>query len=64
MENHFPVTYDDFKDKKNVTEEKKMKQSIKKKIIIGVSILLGIILIAGIGASYYFGKMVTEGLFY
>ncbi|WP_276532934.1 hypothetical protein [Enterococcus malodoratus] len=41
-----------------------MKQSIKKKIIIGVSILLGIILIAGIGASYYFGKMVTEGLFY
>lgn len=64
VENHFPVTYDDFKDKKNVTEEKKMKQSIKKKIIIGVSILLGIILITGIGASYYFGKMVTEGLFY
>lgn len=41
-----------------------MKKSIKKKIIIGVSIVLGILLVAGIGASYYFGKMVTEGLFY
>lgn len=41
-----------------------MKKSIKKKIIIGVSILLGIIVIAGIGASYFFGKMVADGLFY
>lgn len=41
-----------------------MKKSIKKKLIIGISILLGVIFIAGIGASYYFGKMVTEGLFY
>lgn len=41
-----------------------MKKLLKKKIIIGGSILLGIILIAGIGGSYYFGKMVTEGLFY
>lgn len=45
-------------------EENKMKKSIKKKIIIGVSILLGIIVIGGIGGSYYFGKLVTEGLFH
>ncbi|MBO1308822.1 alpha/beta fold hydrolase [Enterococcus sp. 669A] len=41
-----------------------MKKSIKKKLIIGVSILMGSIVIAGLGASYYFGKLVVEGLFY
>ncbi|MGM0216742.1 alpha/beta hydrolase [Enterococcus sp. AZ109] len=41
-----------------------MKKLIQKKLFIGGCILLGIIAITGIGASYYFGKMVVDGLFY
>lgn len=41
-----------------------MKKTIKKKVIIGLCIVLGILIIAAVGASYYFGKLVVEGLFY
>ncbi|MGL6201268.1 MAG: alpha/beta hydrolase [Lachnospiraceae bacterium] len=41
-----------------------MKKSIKKKIIIGLCIIFGIMIIAALGASYYFGKLVTDGLFF
>jgi esterase/lipase len=41
-----------------------MKKSWKKRILIGLSVVLGIVIIGVCGLSYYFGKLVVEGLFY
>lgn len=39
-------------------------KNIKKKIAIGFGIMVLLLIVAVVGFSYYFGKQVTEGLFY